>query len=186
MANSEFIGAHKMILDVCCGTRAFWFNKQDGRVIFHDKRNGEYPVKPDKGHPARNLVVSPDVVGDFTALQFSDDTFALVVFDPPHATFGKSSVMAKTYGTLRGVNWRESLRKGFAECFRVLRPHGVLVFKWGEWEIPVRDVLALTPEKPLFGHLSGRRAQTHWVCFMKSAQNTMEICHTAPNSGSTP
>jgi SAM-dependent methyltransferase len=111
--------------------------------------------------------VRPDVVGDFRALQFLDNTFALVVFDPPHATFGKSSVMAKTYGTLGGEDWHDLLRMGFSECFRVLKPGGVLVFKWCEWEIPVRDVLALTPEKPLFGHISGRRAQTHWVTFMK-------------------
>ena len=155
------------VLDACCGTKAFWFDKADSRVVFHDKRDEECPIKPDAGHPARNLIVRPDVVGDFTDLKFPSDTFALVVFDPPHATFGKSSVMAKTYGTLGGVDWREMLRLGFAECFRVLRPEGVLVFKWCEWEIPTRDVLELTPEKPLFGHISGRRAQTHWVAFMK-------------------
>ena len=108
------------VLDVCCGTKAFWFDKEDPRTLFHDKRNDEYPIKPDRGHPARNLIVRPDVVGDFTDLQFPSGTFALVVFDPPHATFGLSSVMAKTYGSLRG-EWREMLRKGFAECFMVLR-----------------------------------------------------------------
>ena len=155
------------VLDACCGTKAFWFDKDDSRAVFHDRRNEECPIKPDAGHPARNLIVRPDVVGDFTDMQFPSDTFALVVFDPPHAAFGNSSVMAKTYGTLRGVDWRDMLRCGFAECFRVLRPEGILVFKWCEWEIPVRDVLALTPEKPLFGHISGRRAQTHWIAFLK-------------------
>jgi SAM-dependent methyltransferase len=158
---------YKPVLDVCCGTKAFWFDKADSRAVFHDKRYEDCPIKPDAGHPARNLIVRPDVVGDFTDLQFKSDTFALVVFDPPHASFGNSSVMAKTYGTLGGVDWRDMLRRGFAECFRVLRPEGTLIFKWCEWEIPVREVLALTTEKPLFGHISGRRAQTHWIAFLK-------------------
>jgi hypothetical protein len=29
--------------------------------------------------------------------------------------------------------------------------------------------LALTPEKPLFGHKSGAKARTHWCTFMKAA-----------------
>lgn len=160
------------VLDACCGSRMFWFDKADGRAVFHDKRDEECPIKPDAGHPARNLIVRPDVVGDFTDLQFPSDTFALVVFDPPHAAFGNSSVMAKTYGTLVGVDWRDMLRQGFAECFRVLRPEGVLVFKWCECEIPVRDVLALTPEKPLFGHKSGKQSKTHWIAFLKPNTGT--------------
>lgn len=24
-----------------------------------------------------------------------------------------------------------------------------------------------TPVKPIFGHISGKRANTHWICFMK-------------------
>ena len=27
--------------------------------------------------------------------------------------------------------------------------------------------LELTDEKPLFGHISGKRANTHWITFMK-------------------
>ena len=49
---------------------------------------------------------------------------------------------------------------------------GVLIFKWDEYEIPIKEILKLTNQKPLFGHISGKRAQTHWVCFMKSKQQT--------------
>lgn len=59
------------------------------------------------------------------------------------------------------------IRAGFAECFRVLRPEGVLVFKWNEIEVPLREVLALTPERPLYGHRTGKQAKTHWVAFLK-------------------
>lgn len=30
-------------------------------------------------------------------------------------------------------------------------------------------VPALAPERPLFGHRSGKKAQTHWVAFIKEA-----------------
>ena len=155
------------VIDVCCSTRSFWFNKNDSRAIFTDKRNEECPIRPDKSHPARNLIVAPDVVADFTDLPFPNETFWHVVFDPPHATFGQTSVMAKTYGTLFGTDWREMLRVGFAECFRVLKPNGTLIFKWCEWEIPVKKILHLTPVAPLYGHLSGKRSQTHWIAFVK-------------------
>ena len=172
MSEANAVDVHRIVmppvLDACCSTRAFWFNKKNKEVIFMDKRNEECPIKPDKSHPARNLVVSPDVVGDFTNMPLANDSFWHVVFDPPHAGFGENSVMAKTYGTLRGVDWREMLRGGFSECFRVLKPNGTLIFKWCEWEIPTKEVLKLTDQKPLYGHISGKRAQTHWIAFINN------------------
>jgi len=160
----------KPVLDACCGSRMFWFNRADSRAVFVDKRK-ETHVLPDissKGG-SRALTIAPDIVADFTALPFETGTFALVVFDPPHfERNGDSSWCAKKYGTLKG-DWREELRKGFAECFRVLRPDGTLVFKWNETEIPVSRILALTPEKPLFGNRCGKSNKTHWIVFMKGA-----------------
>jgi SAM-dependent methyltransferase len=116
---------------------------------------------------SRELIVDPDYVADFKALPFNDCQFALGVFDPPHfARNGASGWMAKKYGTLGG-DWREELHRGFQECFRVLRPSGTLIFKWCDDEIPLSQILALTPEKPLFGHKSGKQQKTHWVAFMK-------------------
>jgi len=90
------------------------------------------------------------------------------VFDPPHFTsLGEKSYMAKKYGRLDPHTWQDDLRQGFAECFRVLKPGGVLIFKWNEYDVPLREVLALTPVQPLFGHPSGKTQKTHWVCFMK-------------------
>lgn len=158
----------KSVLDACCGSRMFWFDRADSRAVFVDNRR-ERHVLPDVSSAggARELIIEPDVVADFTALPFDDATFALVVFDPPHfQRNGKKSWVGLKYGTLRG-DWRKMLSAGFAECFRVLRPDGVLVFKWCEVEIPVREILKLTPERPLFGNRSGRNGMTHWITFFK-------------------
>jgi SAM-dependent methyltransferase len=72
-----------------------------------------------------------------------------------------------SYGLLTD-NWRDDLAKGFSECFRVLKPYGTLIFKWAETEFPLKEVLALTKEKPLYGHKSGKKATTHWVSFIKT------------------
>jgi ubiquinone/menaquinone biosynthesis C-methylase UbiE len=177
MANSEIIGAGqdtarrapKTVLDVCCGSRIFWFDRKDSRCIYVDKLSerlfaADCSVKNGK----REIIVAPDIRADFTSLPFRDGTFAHVVFDPPHIQRnGDSSWLLKKYGVLRG-EWRQMIRKGFAECFRVLRLDGVLVFKWNEIEVPLREILELTPERPLYGHRTGRQAKTHWVAFTKS------------------
>ena len=158
------------VLDVCCGSRMFWFTKKDTRAVYVDNRRETYAI--DIGTPGttgrKPVVVDPDVMADFRDLPFPDDTFSLVVFDPPHIQREKAAagIMTKKYGNLSG-DWREMLREGFIECFRVLKPSGVLVFKWAEVEIVVSEVLKLTPESPLFGHKSGKRGGTHWITFMK-------------------
>lgn len=155
------------ILDACCGGRMFWMDKANPDVLFVDRRVVE-PISVGKGRNARMFSCQPDQVMDFRKLDLSDNSFSLVVFDPPHFTrAGEGSYMAQKYGKLDPQTWRDDLAKGFAECFRVLKPNGVLIFKWNEYHIPLREILALTPVKPLFGHPSGKKQLTHWVCFMK-------------------
>ena len=159
----------KKILDACCGTRMFWFDRSDDRAVFADKRREtcELPDISSRGG-VRTLVVDPDIQADFTALPFEDGAFAMVVFDPPHLVkSGKNSWLAKKYGKLEG-DWRRDLRLGFAECFRVLKHEGTLIFKWNEYQVPIKDVLSLTKEKPLFGNRSGKASKTHWIVFMKN------------------
>lgn len=146
-----------------------WFDKKDSRALFVDKRRETYvQVRRDCGNKTR--IVDPDIIADFTDLPFPDGTFDLVVFDPPHKIVSDHHVLnggiVKAYGVLF-ADWREVLGSAFRECFRVLRDHGTLVFKWAAVDIPLADVLALTPEKPLFGQRVGRREKTHWVCFLK-------------------
>lgn len=152
------------VLDACCGSRMFWFDKDDRRTLFLDKRRETHIVDTRDGR--RQIVVDPDILGNFTSLPFPDETFRIVVFDPPHTFSGEKGWMAKKYGALKG-DWKEEIRVGFAECFRVLAPHGTLIFKWNEHRVPVSTILALTPEKPLFGQRCGATAKTHWIIFMK-------------------
>lgn len=113
------------------------------------------------------MSIAPDIRADFTALPIADGSYPLVVFDPPRlARNGASGWTSKKYGTL-GPDWRTELAGGFAECFRVLKPGGTLVFKWSENEITLGEILKLSPERPLLGHRSGKNSQTHWVLFQK-------------------
>lgn len=162
--------ANKPVLDVCCGSRAFWFDKEDPRDLFLDNRRETHTV--DIGTPGTvgrsPIVVDPDMLADFTNIPLPDSSFSLVVFDPPHIERESAKgVITRKYGVLNG-DWREMLRKGFLECFRLLKPGGTLVFKWAEAEIPVSEILELTDERPLFGHKSGKASRTHWVCFIKA------------------
>lgn len=152
----------KPILDACCGSRMFWFDKNNPNATFVDKRK-ENCVLCD----GRTLVVEPDVVADFTNLPFLNKSFYLVVFDPPHLVkVGKSSWLAKKYGRLN-ENWRDEIKRGFEECFRVLKNNGTLIFKWNEADIPVSEILKLSPRPPLFGNRTGRLSKSHWITFLK-------------------
>ncbi len=159
-----------MVLDACAGSRMFWFDRDDARALYVDKRFERHSL-PDVSSAGgrRLLVVEPQLRADFTALPFADSVFALVVFDPPHLVRnGKKGWLAKKYGKL-GVDWREDLTLGFAECFRVLRPLGTLVFKWNEHEIPLSQILPLTTAKPLIGNRGGRALKSHWLVFLKES-----------------
>lgn len=153
------------ILDACCGSRMFWFDKDNPDVLFIDKRR-EIVMAKDR-HLERVIDIAPDLVADFTDMPFENDSFYMVVFDPPHLkTLGKNSWLAKKYGKLEN-NWQEVISKGFDECMRVLKPNGTLIFKWNEHEIKVQEVVKLIPYKPLFGHTTGRSGKTIWMAFMK-------------------
>lgn len=147
-----------------------WLDREHPDVIYGDQR-AEIVTVTDRSHGnadgTRTLRIEPDVLLDFRALPYSDESFKLVAFDPPHLVrAGPRSWLAAKYGKL-GENWRDDLRAGFAECFRVLATDGVLVFKWNETQVKVSEVLPLAPHPPLFGHLSGRKGLTHWLVFMK-------------------
>ena len=152
------------ILDPCCGSKMFWFDKHNPNVEFCDIRAVPYH----EYYPHRYIEIKPDTICNFTALPFHDKAFKLVVFDPPHLTqAGETSYMRLKYGCLDKDNWAQVLHDGFSECMRVLDDYGTLIFKWSEVQIPLKEVLKAIKYKPLFGHRSGKHNNTHWLAFMK-------------------
>lgn len=174
LQNKLVMSETKIILDACCGSRMFWFDKENPLTLFADIRDEEHTLCD-----GRSLKVHPDIVSDFTDMPFLDESFKLVVFDPPHLLkVGKNSWLAKKYGKLP-EDWPRLIKKGVDECFRVLENYGVLIFKWNEDQITVREVLKAINRQPLFGHTTGRHGKTMWMCFMKLPinvkQNRMNI-----------
>ena len=52
----------------------------------------------------------------------------------------------------------------------MLRPGGTLLFKWNETQIPAKQVLALTNEKPTVIQRVGKNDKTHWISFLKEIE----------------
>ena len=149
----------KRTLDACCGSKMFWFDKEHEDVLYMDNRQLNTTLSD-----GRTLNVNPDVVADFRDMPFDDDSFHLVVFDPPHLIkAGENSWLAKKYGKLDDL-WQFDIKQGFNECMRVLKKNGTLIFKWNEDQIPLQEVLQAIDASPLFGN---RRSKTHWLVFMK-------------------
>lgn len=68
----------KKILDACCGSRMFWFDRQNPDVIFADNREVETTLCD-----GRSLLIKPDIHMDFRNMPYEDNSFKIVVFDPP-------------------------------------------------------------------------------------------------------
>ncbi len=153
----------KEILDACCGSRMFWFDKTNPKVVFADIRDEEHILCD-----GRPLNIKPDLIMDFRKMPFEDNTFQMVVFDPPHMIkLGQSSWLAKKYGVLL-PSWELDIKAGFDECMRVLKPNGTLIFKWNEAQVTLNKVREIIKTQPLFGHVTGKHGRTIWMAFMKT------------------
>ncbi len=160
---------NKFILDACCGSKAMWSNKNHPNTIYIDIR------KEPKGYRGygRKEDVNPDYIMDFRKMEFPDNVFKLVVFEPPHLSkLGKTSLFRKTFGCLNTETWPVDIKQAFNECWRVLEDYGTLIFKWSDSEIPFKKILKLAPAKPLFYNTTNYKATsvTKWFCFMKIAR----------------
>jgi hypothetical protein len=179
-ARSERLdGGNKMdkeILDVTCGARMMWFDKNNPSVLFTDRREMARRCiwESKKDGRKRFLEVRPDKIVDFRKMDFQDKSFKLIVFDPPHVKHaGKTSWLFAEYGCL-DKSWQDDLSEGFRECWRVLEDFGVLIFKWNETEIKLTAVLELFEHKPLFGHTTSKHGKTKWMTFMKIPDNATD------------
>lgn len=153
----------KVILDACCGGKHFWFDKHHKHTVYMDKR------KVPKGTIIQqpNWECDPDILGDYRETNFPDDTFKLIVWDIPHKLKSSTGFITTKYGFL-GEDWEEDTKKGFNELWRILDNYGVLIFKYADLSISVKDMLALFPIDPLFGTKTKKGVNnTYWFCFMK-------------------
>ena len=163
----------KFILDATSGFRSMWFNKHHPNTIYLDQR-------PE---------CEPDIVADHTDLkQFKDETFRLIVFDPPHIIRpnGRNMMqMVATFGALEPDTWRQDLKKAFSELWRLLKPYGVLVMKWNNQQIASSDMLKLLGKDPLVYQISSTRRRsdkchtqtlhTLWFTFMKILEEAKKV-----------
>jgi hypothetical protein len=107
----------------------WWWDKNHPLALYLDRRAeppGSIPIRP-------NWSVQPDFIADFRALPFRNESFQMVVFDPPHIVRENESrsFLRLKYGELHPDTADDDLRRGFAECWRVLARGGSLIFKWG-------------------------------------------------------
>lgn len=158
----------KSILDPCCGSRMFYFDKRNPNVLFCDIRENVDEILCD----GRKLIVDPDLVMDVTKLDFPDNTFSLVIFDPPHLKAG-SGWQVKKYGKLP-KDWKTFLSKSFNECWRVLKPNGTLIFKWNEFSIPLKEVLNCFSQAPIAGNKRPKSSMTHWLIYFKGGEESCQ------------
>ena len=113
------------ILDMCCGSKMFWYEKHEPHTTYMDIRKATYTAK-DRGK-VRKIEVNPDIQADWKNIPFDDATFDLIVFDPPHLMHaGKRSWLAKKYGVLDDSEGLLDIKLGFREAMRVLKPTGTL------------------------------------------------------------
>jgi hypothetical protein len=169
----------KIILDATAGYRMMWFNKDNPNVVYLDQRGDDQLIRD--GIRDNWIPLIPTTKGDFRDLsQFPDESFRLIVFDPPHLQWlGETSIFKKKFGQLQKETWPKDIKSGAAELWRVLMPYGVLIFKWNDHDIDYRKLLKLFPTKPLFGQITaGSRGKTgkgrsnsFWFCFMKIPNN---------------
>jgi len=93
-------------LDTTYGMGNFWDGSAHVNVTGHDR------------DPAR----APGGVADFTDLDYGDETFDVVVFDPPHIPdAGADSIMKLRYGTYAQDDLEVAIRGGTSEAWRVSR-----------------------------------------------------------------
>lgn len=91
----------------------FYFDKNDPDVLFQDIRQIETTLCD-----GRKFTVKPDIIADFTSMPYPDESFRMVVFDPPHLKYSGSKKEAKNwqmvkYGFIPAHGWKELLQRDF-------------------------------------------------------------------------
>jgi SAM-dependent methyltransferase len=158
----------KEVLDACCGGKHWWFNKNDEEILGMDIRQvkkGVLEIQP-------NWSVEPEIISSYCDMPFNDETFSLIIWDIPHKLKKDNGLITKKYGFL-GENWKKETQEGFNECWRVLRKHGTLIFKWSDLDVKVSEMLNLFHTKPKAGTITKKGVNnTYFLIFYKSSMDS--------------
>lgn len=149
--------AHTKILDATAGNRAVWFNKNYPDATFIDIR---------KAGDERNYEM------DCRHTIFDAERFDLVIFDPPHGVIGPNGGMATRYGHYTTEEICSLVKDAFVEFHRILKPDGLVAFKWNTHDMKLERVLApVTGFDKLVGVPVALRtkhaSRTFWVLMRK-------------------
>mgnify|MGYP002754226326 CR=1 FL=1 len=91
------------ILDACCGSKMFWFDREHKETVYMDNRTLDTTLCD-----GRKLIVKPDVIADFRKMPFEDESFD-IIFHP----------VSNSY--------IEKVEPVFKECYRILKKGGILL-----------------------------------------------------------
>jgi SAM-dependent methyltransferase len=98
------------------------------------------------GAMGRELGIVPDICNNwnlggfnFEQIPYPDNSIDTILFDPPFIPWGPSKSVSKealvfweSFGYYKNIAaMRDSLSKAFSEIYRVLKPNGICIFKWG-------------------------------------------------------
>ena len=167
----------KRILDATCGGRSIWHpeNKERDDTLYIDKREEEPGFH---GQEGRTYGVQPDEIQDFRDLPYEDNSFNMVVFDPPHlkrenGMENLTGYITKKYGALNAETWQHDIKKGFEELWRLLDEDGVLVFKFADNAVDFKEVLKLAPTDSCFGTMTKKssKCENRFFVFYKQEEN---------------
>lgn len=161
------------ILDASCSVKGMWYQKNNPHTVFFDKRREK--IRMPCGDNYRLVVVNPDIIGNWRSMPFKSESFDMVLWDPPFIIRRKGIIegaITKKYGILYKESWKEDLRLSALELFRILRPEGTFILKWGDSGGKKKDeILKLMPYAPMFGSVAGNKGTSHWILFIKYQNN---------------
>lgn len=162
------------ILDATCGVRSIWYQKNHPFVTYMDIRKVNNKQQTFYKLKDRRLIrINPDLICDWQQLPFKNDSFDVVLFDPPHIVRSKrrmeksKHVFMEKYGYIYLEEFPLIIKRSLKELFRVLKTEGIFILKWNECDISVKHILKLFPYKPLFGDKLERKNNTYWILFIK-------------------
>ena len=125
-----------LILDACVGAEKIYqgMNKLlKENFISIDIRKGDF--KPELGNykylGENKIIINPTILADMKYLPFKDETFDVIIMDPPHYSFGKNckTAMALEYGSWTKQDKIVNIYNANKEFKRCLKKNGTLIIK---------------------------------------------------------